>query len=163
MTFKFAFRVDREGMTVPYAPITDDIRRNRGFVDLRGRSDLAGEIAEGHNSVALRNLLVRIAQPSSRVFTIGCDLGAHQQGASATPRSCGRIHRTPNHATVGDFRVVDFSIKAGAQPRGFPRAASRSRWRDGFTPSLVSWLAAASRRRCRDQQGAHLCRATVQN
>jgi hypothetical protein len=50
------------------------------------------------------------------------------------------LHRTPNHATVGDFRVVDFSIKAGAQPRGFPRAASRSRWRDGLLPALcLGW------------------------
>jgi hypothetical protein len=73
-------------MTVPYAPITDDIRHNRGFVDLRGRSDLAREIAEGRDSVALRNLLVRIAQPGSRIFTIGCDLEAHQEPTHAPLR-----------------------------------------------------------------------------
>jgi hypothetical protein len=79
MTFRFSFHVDPEGMTVPYAPITDDIRRNRGFVDLRGRPDRAREIAEGNDSPALRNLLVRAATAGSAIFTLGCDLGAHQE------------------------------------------------------------------------------------
>jgi hypothetical protein len=66
-------------MTVPYAPITDEIRRNRGFIDVRGRRDLAREIAEGDDSAALRNLLVRVADPQSKIFTIGCDLGSHEE------------------------------------------------------------------------------------
>lgn len=79
MAFKFTFRVDREGTTVPYPAVTDEIRRNRGFVDLRGRPDLAKEIAEGRDSVALRNLLVRVANVDSKIFTIGCDLGTHRE------------------------------------------------------------------------------------
>jgi hypothetical protein len=48
MTFGFSFRVDPTANTIPYAPITDDIRRNRGFVDLRGHPDKAiGEIIGG--------------------------------------------------------------------------------------------------------------------
>ena len=35
------FETEQEGMTVPYAPLFDDIRCNYGFVDLRGRPDLA--------------------------------------------------------------------------------------------------------------------------
>lgn len=79
MTFRFSFRVDPEGMTVPYAPITDNIRRNRGFVDLRGHPDRVEEIIEVNDSPALRRLLVRVANMGSRIFTIGCDLGAHRE------------------------------------------------------------------------------------
>jgi hypothetical protein len=86
MTFKFSFNVDPEGMTVPYAPRTDEIRRNRGFVDLRGRPDKANEVHEGAESPALRNLLVRVAKTRSPIFTIGCDLGAHQEPKSVPAR-----------------------------------------------------------------------------
>ena len=72
-------RVDPEAITVPYALITDDIRRNRGFVDLRGHPDKAKDIAEGNDSPALRNLLVRVANVGSAILTLGCDLGAHQE------------------------------------------------------------------------------------
>jgi hypothetical protein len=32
--------MNEEGMTVPYPPLFDDVRKNHGFVDLRGRPDL---------------------------------------------------------------------------------------------------------------------------
>jgi hypothetical protein len=32
------FEIEKEGMTVPYPPLSNDIRRNHGFVDLRGRA-----------------------------------------------------------------------------------------------------------------------------
>jgi hypothetical protein len=86
MAFKFSCHVDPEGMTVPYLPRTDEIRRNRGFVDLRGRPDKANEIAEGGDSLALRNLLVRVAKAGSPIFTIGCDLGAHQEPTNVPAR-----------------------------------------------------------------------------
>jgi hypothetical protein len=65
-------------MTVPFAPITDDIRHDRGFEDLRGRPDKAKEIAEGNDSPALRHLLVRVANVGSKILTVGCELGGHQ-------------------------------------------------------------------------------------
>lgn len=50
MPFRFTFRVDyEEAMTVPYAAISDDIRRNRGSqiceVNRPGRRRLPGEVA----------------------------------------------------------------------------------------------------------------------
>jgi hypothetical protein len=86
MAFKFSFRVDPEAMTVPYAPITDDIRRNRGFIDLRGRPNEVDKIAEGNESAALRRLLVRVAAVGSPIFTIGCDLGAHREPTNVPVR-----------------------------------------------------------------------------
>lgn len=79
MPFRFTFRIDDEAMTVPYAPITDDIRRNRGFTDLRGQPGRAKEIAEGNSSSALSDLLVRVAEVGSPIFTVGCDLGSHTE------------------------------------------------------------------------------------
>jgi hypothetical protein len=79
MPLKFSFKVDPEGMTVPYPPVTDEIRRNRGFVDLRKKPESANEVAEGAESVALQALLVRVAKNDSSIFTIGCDLGAHRE------------------------------------------------------------------------------------
>jgi hypothetical protein len=79
MTLKFSFRVDPEGMTVPYPAIGDEICHNRGFVDLREKPEKASEIAEGAGSPALRNLLVHVARKGSPIFTIGCDLGAHRE------------------------------------------------------------------------------------
>jgi hypothetical protein len=79
MTFKFTFRVDPVGMTIPYAAIADDILNNSGFEDLRGHPDKASAIAEGNASPALRRLLVRIANVGSTIFTLGCELGSHQE------------------------------------------------------------------------------------
>ena len=68
----------KDGTTVPYGPIFDDIRKNYGFSDLRGRPDLAEEIFEGSSSSALRGLLVRMARERS-YFSLGCDLGRHSE------------------------------------------------------------------------------------
>jgi hypothetical protein len=43
-----------DGTTVPYGPVRDNIRNNRGFIDARGRPDLAASIAEGSESLALK-------------------------------------------------------------------------------------------------------------
>lgn len=86
MTFKFSFDVDPEGMTVPYAPIADEVRRNHGFVDLRKEPKKASEIAEGADSPALRNLLIQVARKGSPIFTIGCDLGTHRERTNVPAR-----------------------------------------------------------------------------
>jgi hypothetical protein len=56
------FEIEKEGMTVPYPRLFNDIGRNHGFVDLRGRPDLAIEIPEGSQSPALKAASVRIRQ-----------------------------------------------------------------------------------------------------
>jgi|ERR1700687_160939 len=67
-----------EGITVPYGPIFDGVKKNSGFSDVRGRPDLAAQIAEGGTSKALGNLLVRAARENV-YFSLGCDLGDHQE------------------------------------------------------------------------------------
>ena len=73
------FEIEKEGTTVPYPPLFNDIRRNHGFVDLRGRPDLAIEIPEGSQSSALKAILVELSELDSPLFTLGCDLGTHEE------------------------------------------------------------------------------------
>jgi len=70
---------EQEGITAPYPPLFDGIRNNHGFVDLRGRPDLAAKIFESSRSHALRELLVGLSEPSSPFFSVGCDLGSHEE------------------------------------------------------------------------------------
>jgi hypothetical protein len=67
-----------DGTTVPYGPLFDGIRKNRGFVDTRGRPDIAASITEGSESAALRKLLIRISEENV-YFSLGCDLGMHPE------------------------------------------------------------------------------------
>jgi hypothetical protein len=82
------FETDQEGMTVPYPPLYDDIRRNHGFVDIRGRPDLASKIPEASQSPALTDLLLGLSEPHSPLFTLGCDLGAHEEMSSDVGARC---------------------------------------------------------------------------
>jgi hypothetical protein len=161
--FKYTFRVENEGTTVPYPAVEDDIRKNRGFVDLRGRPDRAMEIAEGDASPALRNLLVRVASSNSPIFTLGCDLGSHIEPTNVPLRqrlvAGGYVqvagihyHQTPTeayaalansivasvrHLSGGDHWKIDF-VGAGVDFKfeGEP---------GGIRPSLWIWFFAAAR------------------
>ena len=73
--FECSIDMSEKAITVPYSPIVDHIRCNRGFVDIRDRPDLASTISEGEQSPAMKNLLIRLAQPHSRIFSVGCDVG----------------------------------------------------------------------------------------
>jgi len=63
-------------MTVPYGPNFVGKKRNSGFADIRSRPDLVSQIPEAAISCSLKSLLVAFADSSSRLFTIGCDLGS---------------------------------------------------------------------------------------
>jgi hypothetical protein len=83
MSLEVAYR-GGDGTTVPYGPIFDDIRKNRGFVDARGRPDIAASIAEGSESAELKKLLVRISEENI-YFSLGCDLGKHEEPEAKAP------------------------------------------------------------------------------
>jgi hypothetical protein len=70
---------DQEVITVPYGPLFDEIRRNSGFVDVRGRPDLAAQTPEGAGSPNLKKLLIALSNTTSPLFTLGCDLGTHEE------------------------------------------------------------------------------------
>lgn len=83
MRYFFAEEPEAEGaLVLPYPPDERDGRTNRGFVDLRGRPTDAAKIAEAQPSAAMQTMLVALAQPEARFFTIGCEVGAHQISAN---------------------------------------------------------------------------------
>ncbi|MGK9233285.1 hypothetical protein KXS07_16645 [Inquilinus limosus] len=72
-----------KAITIPYPPIPrEGESSNHGFIDVRGRPDLAAAIPEASESEALRRILVELAQPSSLFATVGCALGAYEEPES---------------------------------------------------------------------------------
>jgi len=163
MPFRFSFRVNPTAITVPYAQITDDIRHNRGFVDVRGRPDKAKDIAEGNDSPALRHLPVRVADTGSAIFTLGCELGAHQEPTHVPLQrrevaggyiQFASIHY--DHANRESYAAFANAIVANVKAR-----AGTDHWKINFVgqmvnfqfegepmgihPSLMIWFFAAAR------------------
>ena len=65
---------DETVLVLPYVRNFEEGRTNHGFCDTRGRPELVEEIAEAGTSPALKELLRSLAQPTSKYFSIGCDL-----------------------------------------------------------------------------------------
>ena len=86
MGLRVAFQQEIEAIPVPYPPVDDYIRNNRGFMDLRGRPADAARIPETAASPALLRLLVRLAELNAPLFSLGCDLGSHEETNVARKR-----------------------------------------------------------------------------
>ena len=154
------FETDEEGMTVPYPAVFDDIRRNHGFVDLRGRPDLALGIFEGSESTALRGLLARLSESDSALFTLGCDLGTHEEPESDDTARCvagGYIQLMS--ASYAECSPDDYSTFGWAIGQALEGRAQEHNWTvrfvlklvvlsldefSGLTPSLWIWFDAAA-------------------
>jgi hypothetical protein len=81
MTMPLDFDIERPNdeetvLVLPYVRNFEEGRTNHGFRDTRGRPELIDEIAEAGISPALKELLRSLAQPTSKHFSIGCDLRA---------------------------------------------------------------------------------------
>lgn len=90
--------------SVPYPAFFSSTRSNRGFVDLRGRPELAASIAEAETSKALRAFLVRIANTRTTLFSIGCDLGHHVDPAA--PKGRRRVAGGYIQLTCSQYDIV---------------------------------------------------------
>jgi hypothetical protein len=163
MPLKFSFKVDTEGMTVPYPPLTDEIRCNRGFLDLRGKPHGVSEITEAHESPALRNLLARLAQKESLIFTLGCDLGAHQErtNVAAYRREIAGGYLQFAGIRYDSIEPQSYAAFANAIGKEVESRADSDHWKlncvgrwvdfkfpgepQGLQPSLWVWFFAASR------------------
>jgi len=65
---------DETVLVLPYVRNFEEGRTNHGFRDTRGRPELIDEIVEAGTSPALKELLRSLARPTSKYFSIGCDL-----------------------------------------------------------------------------------------
>ena len=103
MSVQIVYSSNGRGNTVPYPPLEDEIRRNHGFVDLRGKPDDVAAVPEAQISPALADLLVALAQPHSTLISLGCDLGEHTEPGSQlrTRRRAG------GYVQVADARMTD--------------------------------------------------------
>jgi hypothetical protein len=66
---------EKDGITVPYLPLFDHMRRNHGYVETRGKPENVELIPETGQSEALRLLLYDVASTQSVIASLGCDLG----------------------------------------------------------------------------------------
>lgn len=127
------FEVDPDGMTVPYPPLFDDVRRNHGFIDVRGKPELAASIPECLKSPALRELLVALAQPHSRWATLGCDLGVGQDSDTDGTR----LHLAGGYVQIVSSRYSsrrpdEYHRLARALEASMSEIGRRHRWRLRF-------------------------------
>ena len=151
----------QEGITVPYPPLFDGIRKNHGFVDLRGRPDLAAKILEGSQSRALKSLLVELSERGSPFFTIGCDLGSHEEPESdENARYVAGGYVQLMHYRYADRSPEDYYSFSEVIARSFDQEEQNHIWLvrfvltfvafnlDNFssnlTPSLWMWFYAAA-------------------
>ncbi len=127
---------DDSAITVPYEPFFDDQRTNRGFVDLRGRPDIAAEIAEGSDSPALKRLLLQLAQPESKLFSVGCDLGTRDNVEGYLRHAAGGyiqvMHR--NYAPLSPDAYLRY---AEAVEEALTEAAAGYEW---FTSLVATYV-----------------------
>jgi hypothetical protein len=129
--------MDEKGMTVPYPSLFDDIRKNHGFMDVRGRPDLASQIAEGWQSPATRNLLIKLAQPDSELFSLGCDVGTKYLEEEKLPYSAGGYIQIMN-AAYADRSPEDYARFAEAVAKMLDKRSQGHEWRVHFHLTPVS-------------------------
>lgn len=136
MTIEVSRSFSGRGITVPYAPIFDDIRKNHGFLDVRGQPNLAAQILEGHDSEALRALLVRIAREGS-YFSLGCDLGAHVEDVELKNVAGGylQIASTDYANTSTDH----YDVFCDALAKNLEARADRRSWRVDLQGAYVQF------------------------
>ena len=74
-------RSDTPGTLVPYGQTErPDGSMNHGWIDLRDRPDRVASVPEAARSIGLFKLLQVIADPVSKVMSIGCECAAVEEG-----------------------------------------------------------------------------------
>jgi hypothetical protein len=128
-------------------------------VDLRGRPDLAAEIFEGSRSHALKELLVDLSEPRSPFFSVGCDLGSHEESErDENERYVAGGYIQLMHCHYSDRSPEDYYSLGQIIAQSLDKVAQRHYWivrfvltfvvfnLDNFsslTPSLWIWFYAA--------------------
>ncbi len=132
------YESEQEGITVPYSPLFDGMRQNHGFVDLRGHPELAAEIPECAKSPALKALLMELSNREASFFTLGCDLGSHEEpelGEGNRYVAGGYIQLM--HACYADRLPEDYTNLGYAIAQKLEEQSHDYNWIVRFVPSFV--------------------------
>ena len=159
MPCRLGYGWTERGNTVPYPPLQGRVghgrsKHNRGFLDLRGKPEIAAEVAEAAGSPGLRALLTDLAMPGSALFSLGCDLGTFRKRSA---------DNGPRHATGGYVQLLatdynrwemdDYKALAKRLAPPIEASAGSDNWDvrfllqtvrfnlDGFNDELVSLVA----------------------
>lgn len=140
MAVQIVYSSGGRGNTVPYPPLEDEIRRNHGYVDLRGKPEAVAAIPEAQLSPALTDLLIALAQPQSASVSLGCDIGEHTDPASQLQTR----RRAGGYVQVADARMKDaasdFLKRGAAHIEARLRAeVGNDRWSVRFDLSRVAY------------------------
>jgi hypothetical protein len=133
MAIRHKFGQRQTAMPVPYGPSYENGRTNHGFVDLRGRPREAARVVEAIGSIALRGILVRAAEKSSPLFTIGCDLGRHRWSRTGlkNPEVAGGYL----HLAIADYQSADSQLYQDMAEKivvALKPYSAQHRWRIGL-------------------------------
>lgn len=138
MALETDLEMDKEGMTVPYPPVFDDMRKNHGSVDVRGRPELASKIAEGSQSSAMKKLLIELAQPDSKLFSVGCDLGTKLSTEEKLPHMAGGYLQIM-HVTYADRSPEGYARYAAVIAETLKVRSRNHQWRIDFVLTPVAF------------------------
>ncbi len=116
-------------MPIPYGRSFKQGRTNRGFIDLRGRPAEANRIKEALHSPMMRELLMAAAQPAARIFTIGCDLGAHHESDKVRFREVAGGYFQFALCDYAEATPEMYSAEADRLERALKLASVGHRWR----------------------------------
>ena len=136
--FETDLQMDEKGMTVPYPSLSDGVRKNYGFVDVRGQPELASQIAEALQSSAMKTLLVTLAQPGSKLFSVGCDLGSKYAIEEKLPHTAGGYVHVMDVA-YADRAPEDYARFAQAVAERLRKRSQRHTWRVLFKLTPVAF------------------------
>lgn len=129
-----------DGNTVPYPALFNDICRNHGFVDTRGKIERVAEIPEAQRSDALRAVLECLAQVASPFVSLGCDLGEQDRpkGRLSTRKwAGGYVQVAVREQGSADSEFEKLRDLAKAVEEKLRRAAGDDQWELRLTLTAV--------------------------
>lgn len=142
------------GITVPYGANFEGLKRNSGFIDIRGRPDLAVRILEAAHSDSLKALLIALADPAAPVFTVGCDLGTRHKDEGISDRSVAGGYIHVMHSSFASTSADEYLVMAQRISDHVDAKSDGRSWelhhlytavdfqlgRSGIVPSIQIWF-----------------------
>lgn len=127
---------------------------------MRGRPDLAAQIPEGAGSPGLSALLIELSRSTSAIFSLGCDLGTHEERERTPITYCAGGYVQVMKAAYADTDADDYLAMARDLSANIESRSANYEWElrhvnqwvdlkldkhAGTIPSLWTWFIARAR------------------